>query len=68
MVAGAFYLALAFNPVLGGRGRQIFEFKASLVYRVSSRMARATQRNCVWENQKKRSHNSYNGNPKGESR
>jgi hypothetical protein len=30
---------------LGGRGRQFSEFKASLVYRVSSRTARATQRN-----------------------
>jgi hypothetical protein len=30
---------------LGGRGRQISEFEASLVYRVSSRSARATQRN-----------------------
>jgi hypothetical protein len=30
---------------LGGRGRQISEFEASLVYRVSSRIARATQRN-----------------------
>jgi hypothetical protein len=29
---------------LGGRGRQISEFKASLVYKVSSRTARATQR------------------------
>jgi hypothetical protein len=29
---------------LGGRGRQISEFEASLVYRVSSRTARATQR------------------------
>jgi hypothetical protein len=28
-----------------GRGRWISEFKASLVYRVSSRMARAMQRN-----------------------
>jgi hypothetical protein len=27
---------------LGGRGRQISEFEASLVYRVSSRTARAT--------------------------
>jgi hypothetical protein len=33
----------AFNP--RGRGRQISEFKDSLVYRVSSRTARATQRN-----------------------
>jgi flagellar basal body P-ring protein FlgI len=32
---------------LGGRGRQISEFKASLVYRVSSRTARAIQRNHV---------------------
>jgi hypothetical protein len=32
---------------LGGRGRQISEFKASLVYRVSSRTARAIQRNPV---------------------
>jgi hypothetical protein len=32
---------------LAGRGRQISEFEASLVYRVSSRSARATQRNPV---------------------
>jgi hypothetical protein len=32
---------------LGGRGRRISELKASLVYRVSSRTARATQRNPV---------------------
>jgi hypothetical protein len=32
---------------LGSRGRQISEFKASLVYRVSSRTARAIQRNLV---------------------
>jgi hypothetical protein len=31
----------------GGRGRWISEFKASLVYRVSSRTARATQRNPI---------------------
>jgi hypothetical protein len=37
---------------LGGRGRQISEFEASLVYRVSSRTARATQRNPVSKNQK----------------
>jgi hypothetical protein len=30
-----------------GRGRQISEFEASLVYRVSSRTARATERNPV---------------------
>jgi hypothetical protein len=32
---------------LGGRGRQISEFEASLVYRVSTRGTRATQRNPV---------------------
>jgi hypothetical protein len=30
---------------LGGRGRWISEFEASLVYKVSSRIARATQKN-----------------------
>jgi hypothetical protein len=30
---------------LGGRGKRISEFKASLVYRVSFRTARVTQRN-----------------------
>jgi hypothetical protein len=37
---------------LGGRGRRISEFEASLVYRVSSRTARATQRNPVSKKQK----------------
>jgi hypothetical protein len=36
-----------------GRGRQISEFEASLVYRVSSRTARATQRNAVLKKQTK---------------
>jgi hypothetical protein len=39
---------------LGGRGRQISEFKASLVYKVSSRTARATQRNPVSKTRKKK--------------
>jgi hypothetical protein len=39
---------------LGGRGRQISEFEASLVYKVSSRTARAIQRNPVSKNQKKK--------------
>jgi hypothetical protein len=44
-------VAHAFHPsILGGRGRQISKFKASLVYRVSSRTARATQRNPVLKN------------------
>jgi hypothetical protein len=36
----------------GGRGRRISEFEASLVYKVSSRTARAIQRNPVSKNQK----------------
>jgi hypothetical protein len=39
---------------LGGRGRRISEFEASLVYRVSSRTARATQRNPVSKNKNKK--------------
>jgi hypothetical protein len=37
---------------LGGRGRRISEFEVSMVYRVSSRTARAIQRNLVSKNQK----------------
>jgi hypothetical protein len=39
---------------LGGRGRQITEFEASLVSKVSSRTARAIQRNPVAKNQRKK--------------
>jgi hypothetical protein len=39
---------------LGGRGRWISEFEASLVYKVSSRTARATQRNPVSKNKNKK--------------
>jgi hypothetical protein len=39
---------------LGGRGRWISEFEASLVYRVSFRTARATQRNPVSKKKKKK--------------
>jgi hypothetical protein len=45
---------------LGGRGRRISEFEASLVYRVSSRTARATQRNPVSKNQKKKKKKTKN--------
>jgi hypothetical protein len=38
---------------LGGRGRRISEFEASLVYKVSSRTARAIQRNPVSKNKTK---------------
>jgi hypothetical protein len=37
---------------LGGRSRRISEFEASLVYKVSSRTARAIQRNPVSKNKK----------------
>jgi hypothetical protein len=37
-----------------GRGRWISEFEASLVYKVSSRTARAIKRNPVSKNQKKK--------------
>jgi hypothetical protein len=39
---------------LGGRDRWVSEFKTSLVYRVSSRTARATQRNPDSKNQLKK--------------
>jgi hypothetical protein len=38
----------------GGRGRLISEFEASLVYKVSSRTARAIQRNPVSKTKKKK--------------
>jgi hypothetical protein len=44
--------ACLYSKHLGGRGRQISEFEASLVYRVSSRTARATQRNPVSKKKK----------------
>jgi hypothetical protein len=43
-------VAHTFNLHLGGRGRRISEFEASLVYRVSSRTA---QRNPVLKNKTK---------------
>ena len=47
-------MALAFNLGGSGRKRQISEFEASLIYRMSSRPARATLRNPVSKNQKKK--------------
>ena len=38
---------------MGGRGRQVSEFEASLVYKVSSRTDRAIQRNPVLKNKTK---------------
>jgi hypothetical protein len=43
---------------LGGRGRWISEFEASLVYRVSSRTARATQRKTKNKKQKAKQNRS----------
>jgi hypothetical protein len=43
---------------LGGRGRRISEFEASLVYRVSSRTARAAQRNTILKKLKKKQTNN----------
>jgi hypothetical protein len=45
---------------LGGRDRQISEFKASLVYKVSSRTARAIQRNSVSKNKTKQNKTKQN--------
>jgi hypothetical protein len=42
---------------LGGRGRQISEFEASLVYKVSFRTARDIQRNPVSKKQNKTKQN-----------
>ena len=39
---------------MGGRGRQISEFEANLVYRVNSRTARTIQRNPVSEKQNRK--------------
>ena len=51
-------VAHASHPsTLGGRVRQISEFEASLVYTVSSRTARAAQRNPVSENKKQKTKN-----------
>ena len=48
-------VAHTFNPsTWEGRGRRISEFEASLVYKVSSRTAKAIQRNLVSKNQKKK--------------
>jgi hypothetical protein len=48
-VQGSTFL-LGKNYRRGGRGRRISEFEASLVYKVSSRTARAIQRNPVSKN------------------
>jgi hypothetical protein len=47
---------------LGGRGRWISEFQASLVYKMNARTARAIQRNSVSKNQKKKKQNKTKQN------
>lgn len=44
-------VALAFSPTQhsGNRGRGISEFKATLLYKSSSRTGRASQRNPIWK-------------------
>jgi hypothetical protein len=53
---------------LGGRGRRISEFEASLVYKVSSRTARAIQRNPVLKKQKTKNKTKKDKPKKKESR
>jgi hypothetical protein len=53
---------VAHTQHLGGRGRQISELEASLVYRVSSRTVRATQRNPVSKKQNKTKQNNKQTN------
>jgi hypothetical protein len=48
---------------MGGRGRRISKFKASLVYRVSSRTARATtEKRCLEKKKKKEKRIQNKGN------
>jgi hypothetical protein len=49
---------------LGGRGRRLSEFEASLVYKLSSRTARAIQRNPVSKKQKPKTNQPNNNNNK----
>jgi hypothetical protein len=46
---------------LGGRGRRNSEFEASLVYKVSSRTARATEKPCLKKPKKKKRKKEIDG-------
>jgi hypothetical protein len=48
----------------GGKGRRISEFEASLVYKVTSRTARAIQRNPVSKKKKKKKPKTNKQQPK----
>jgi hypothetical protein len=50
---------------LGGRGRRISEFEASLIYKVRSRTARAIQRNPVSKKQEGRKEGRKGGRKEG---
>jgi hypothetical protein len=63
LTAGQWWL-IPLIPALGRQRRQISEFKASLVYRVSSRTARAIQRNPVLKKQQTNKQNNNNNNNK----
>jgi hypothetical protein len=53
---------------LEGRGRRISKFEASLVYRMSSRTAKDTQRNPVFEKQKQKQKNQTTTKTKKEKK
>jgi hypothetical protein len=53
---------------LGGRGRRISEFQASLVYRLRYRTARATQKNPVSENKTKQNKTKQQNKKKGKGK
>jgi len=52
-----------FIPTLRGKGRGICDFKASLTYKASSRMARATQRDPDSENPNPNQNQNNSKNP-----
>jgi hypothetical protein len=53
---------------LGGRGRWISEFEASLVYKVSSRTVTAIQRNPVLKNKKQKTNKQTKKKPQTNKR
>jgi hypothetical protein len=53
---------------LGGSGRRISEFEASLVYEVSSRIARAIQRNPVSKTKQNKTKKKQTNNNKKKKR
>ena len=62
-------VAHTFNPsTLGGGGRQISEIEALLVYRVSSRTARAIQRQLVSKIKKKTKNKTNRNQPTKENK